>query len=957
MKKKTITFLDETARFLLQKYPGQLADCTVVFPNRRAGLFLRKYLSQRIKTPDWSPLTPGLEDFLLSFSPSKKADQLTLIFELFKAFRRHRQQVDYGFGSFYGIGEMLLHDLEEIDHHLVRPDQLFKYIKDDRQIAEDFYFLDTRHEAIIRAFWGDFFPDRSKFREQFMETWKLLLPVYKDFKKQLNAKRIGYIGMIYRELVEQISEQPLTNGGRPLIFAGFNALTPAEEFIIKHFVQACRADMLWDVDAYYMNNEQMEAGRFLRKYRKDPVLAATFPKDLPKGISTPRKIPVTGVSLEVGQAKLIGEEISRLLACGKAQQEDIVIVLPRDYMLFPILNSIPPEAARLNVTMGYPLKETPLFGLLESCIELQENVSVIFQTRVTFHHKQVIEILGHPYLHNRTNGIHAALITNIKRSNSIHILQEDVLQADSPLIRVIFRKVKGDENPAAYLLSIISALTQHAAERTELEWEFMYHFQQLLSRLHDLLNEQTLEVTFNTFKNLFRKISGNHRIPFSGEPAEGLQVMGVLETRNLDFKYVFVPNMNENIFPAPRQTGSFIPYRIRKAFDLPTFEYRDAIYAYLFYRLFQRSQNLSFYHNLYADFGLSGEVSRFIRQLEWESPHTIQYRKLNNPIKIQGPGPITIAKTGDIIYRLKMYTREGNRKLSPSALNVYLDCRLQFYFKYVLHLSQPDKPDHELTPRDFGNVLHRALELLYRDVLKGRSHKIIGQNDLFKLKNTVKGAIKKALHDQFKIKQGWKFEIKGRNLILAAVIEKYIQKILEMDEKYMPFEIKSLESDKEGDYGRLLPVKADDTTFHVNLKGIIDRVDQKNGMIRVIDYKSGKDGTEVKTIASVLDRNDEKRNKAGFQTLYYAWLYACKKGKDRPIVPGLFNIRELFADDFDFRLKLKGHPLVDARPYLPEFEHQFTQVLKDLYGMQQAFDQTDDRTKCRWCDFKGICRR
>ena len=949
-------FLEHVADHLLTHHHADLGECTVVFPNRRAGLFLKKYLSQRIEKPVWSPSAVSLEDFLLRFSTIKKTDTLNLVFELFDVFKSHQSSIE-GFESFYFWGEMLLRDFEEVDHYLIDPAQLFKYIKDDRQIAEDFYFLDEEHEAIIRKFWTEFFPTASKSQEQFVETWKVLLPVYEGFKDQLLEKEIGYTSLIYRELVDKVKKGSIEWSEKPLVFAGFNALTPAEESLIKYFVQHHNAEVLWDVDDYYMVDDQQEAGAFLRTYQEDTILGPTFPKELPSGFSDAKEVTATGVSLEVGQAKLIGEEVAKLIQSGEAQPEEIVIVLPQDYMLFPVLNSIPPEVDRLNVTMGYPLKETPLFGLLEACIDLQENIYITPEAWTTFYHKQVIDILSHPYLYEQNKKTHDEFISLIKRNNQVRVVQQDLHEVQSPFVHAIFKQVKSEESLSGYLLSIIEVLSQLSAERFGLEREFMYHFRQLLSRLSEILEQQSVEVDLKTFKSLFRKASRSMKIPFSGEPVEGLQVMGVLETRNLDFKYVFMLNMNEDIFPARPRQGSFIPYRIRKAFDLPTFELQDSIYSYLFCRLLHCSKKLQYYYNMYADFGLSGEISRFLRQLEWESPHDVHYKKLSNPIRVKESDPISIEKTDDIINRLKMYTEHGDKKLSPSALNVYLECRLQFYFKYVLRLFEPDELNDELAPRDFGNVMHKTLELLYEDVTKNKPYKIIEANDFFKLKSSVSGAIELAFRDHFKLKKKQKFEVKGRNVVMASIIEKYVNKVLEMDEAYAPFEIRSLENDASGNYSRLLKVEVDDRAFQVNLKGIIDRVDRKNGMVRVIDYKSGKDTTEMKNLESVLDRHNDRRNKAGFQTMYYAWLYAAKYGSDDKIVPGIFNIQELFVDDFDFRLKQTGRPVEDARPYLPEFEQRFTNLLKEIYGLSQPFDQTDNQAKCQWCDFKGICGR
>lgn len=955
------TFLSQVADHLIKHHSDHLGECTVVFPNRRAGLFLKKHLSQKVDKPVWSPTVVSLEDFLFRFSRIKKTDTLSLVFELFESFKEH-QPGSEGFESFYFWGEMLLRDFEEVDHYLVNPNQLFHHIKSDRQIAEDFYFLDEEQERLIQKFWQEFFPSASKSQEQFVETWRILAPVYESFKVRLEKKGVGYTSHIYRELVNRLAEDKIEVKGK-ILFAGFNALTPAEEVLVKHFVSEYQAEVLWDIDAYYLQDEVQEAGGFLRAYRKDGILGPSFPTEIENNINKAKEIEVTGVSLEVGQAKAIGERVSELVK-KQVPLEEIVIVLPQDYMLFPVLNAIPEEVDKLNVTMGYPLKETPLFGLLEAAIEVQEHLQLSAENGITFYHKPTLDVLSHPYLYKEEKGPLNKLIKEIKKKNQVRIFHNDILDLNSTVLNVIFRQLSETESLAGYLKSIVEALGQVVIERFGLEREYLYHFQQLLSRLQEILENQSAQVDLKTFKSLFRKATRSVKIPFSGEPVEGLQIMGVLETRNLDFKHVFMLNMNEDIFPAAQRNGSFVPYRIRKAFNLPTFEVQDAIFSYLFYRLFQRSEQLSFYYNMYADFGMSGEVSRFIRQLEQESELTIHRKKLSNSIQVKERFPISIEKTDDVLERLMIYTdkvaTKDRKRLSASALNTYFDCKLRFYFKYVLRLFSGDELEDELDARNFGNVLHMTLEFLYLDAIKDRPNRTIDQNDFFKIKNSVDGAIEKAFRKHFGMGDKRKFTLKDRNLVMADLIRKFVDEILKMDEAYAPFTIISLE--KEDNYEREFTIRPNDTRYNVRLGADIDRVDRKNEAVRVIDYKSGRDDKEIRSIGKVFDpapgtQWKKGRNKAGFQTLFYAWLYISKNGAQDAVIPGLFNMQELFQPEFDYRLSLEGEPLSDARPYLQEFESNLSELLSDIFGMEQPFDQTEDEAKCRWCDFKGICGR
>ncbi|WP_420315758.1 PD-(D/E)XK nuclease family protein [Ekhidna sp.] len=953
-------FLEQVANYLVKNYQDRLGEVILVFPNRRAGLFLKKYLSKKIDKPVWSPTTLSLEDFLFGFSKTKKSDPLTLIFELYESFKE-QQGNDEGFESFYFWGEMLLRDFEEVDHYLVNPNQLFKYVKDDRQLAEDFYFLDEKQEAIIKKFWQEFLPTSTKTQEQFVETWKILLPVYESFKDRIKKQEIGYTSHVYRELADDLNALNV-NEEKPIIFAGFNALTNAEEVLIKHFISNANAKILWDIDGYYLDDPKQEAGSFLRRYRKDSIFGPSFSEVLPEVIKENKEVSVTGVSLEIGQAKLIGEEIDKLLEKG-VRNDEIVVVLPQDYMLFPLLNALPDTVDKLNVTMGYPLKDTPLFGLLEAAIELQEHTNLSPENGLSFYHKPTLDILSHPYLYKEEKNPLDKLIGEIKKKNQIRVFQNDIQKVNSTVLNTIFRQVGEHESLTRYLEDVVIILGDLVVERFGLEREYLYHFQQLLSKLDEILEKQSVNIDIKTFKSLFRKTARSVKIPFSGEPVEGLQIMGVLETRNLDFKYVFMLNMNEDIFPSSQRAGSFIPYRIRKAFDLPTFETQDSIFAYLFYRLFQYASNLSFYYNMYADFGLSGEVSRFIRQVELESDLNIKRRKLSNSIEVKEIQPISIPTADGVLERLSIYTdavpEQDQRRLSASALNIYLDCKLKFYFRYVLRLFSGDEMSDDLDARHFGNALHKTLEYLYLDTMKEKGSRVIDANDFLRLEGSIDGAMEKAFKEEFGMRGRKRFEFKDRNVVMADIIRKFVKRVLEMDRAYVPFKIISLEA--EDKYERTLGVQVADRTINVKLGADIDRVDLKDERVRVLDFKTGRDLTEIGAIENLFNSETTGKSKdgrkAGYQTFFYAWLYASKYGPQKEIVPGLINIKQFFQPDFDYRLKTNGKVISDARPYLPVFEKEMQRLLEEIFSKNQNFDQTEDERKCLFCDFKGICGR
>ncbi len=947
------TFLSEVARSVYDTHQPDLNHVTVVFPNRRAGLFFQMYLSKMIDKPVWAPTILTLEEFVLEKSDLQVADPLTLIFELFKAFNTH-QTVPETFERFYFWGEMLMKDFEELDKYLVGPDQLFIGIRNQKELDEAFYFLDEKDKKTIQSFWASFLPDASPSQSAFLKTWEILSPVYHTLTKSLKEKGIAYTGLIYREVATQIKELAK---GETVVFAGFNALTKAEELIIKHYVKAHKATVHWDMDAYYFQDEKQEAGSFLRDYAKDPILKKTFPDKTPSYFKQNlKKINVTGVSLEVGQAKAIGELIKNKIVEKQFNPEQTIVVLPQEHLLFPLLNSLPEEVTKLNVTMGYPLKETPLYSLVESILHLQSTMRYEQNIFQNFYYQPVIEILSHPYIGQSFPEETGKLLETIRKSNKIMIAKEE-LEEENELFQMIFQGIKGGTAWCDYLVEILKQLYQNMDEVLGLEREYLYQFYQIFHRLKEILALHEVEtgIEVDTFIKLFRQVTRSIKIPFEGEPLEGLQIMGVLETRNLDFEHVIMLSMNEGSLPADAKSGSFIPYNIRKAFAIPTFEQQDAIYSYLFYRLIQRADQLDFYHNTTSEFGLNGEISRYIRQLDHESGFDITEKLLANNASIADPVPITIVKDNKVLRTLSGYLSDGRGRFSPSALNTYLDCKLKFYYRYIAKLYAPDDVQEEMDAAMFGNILHRAMEFIYDNLTKKRKpRKIVEPTDFFMLYSSIDDAIKVAFQDYYHLPSNRKLVLEGRNLVMFEVMQGFMKKVLEQDEKYAPFEIISLEGGSRQGYKIDFPL-ADGRK--VGLKGIIDRIDRKEGIVRVLDYKSGKDDRNIGSKEAFFDRESKKRNKAAMQTFYYAMLYINKHGDDETIKPGIFNMRELFQKDFNESLMDDELPLNDIRPYMEDFRKNLGVLLEEIYDQNDSFTQTEDTDKCKYCDYNGICRR
>ncbi len=949
------TFLDDII-IDLNKKKVDWKHTTLVFPNKRAGLFFRKYLSEHLKEPSLSPKIDSLEEFVLHFSDSVLSGQLGLVFDLFEVYRKINPGAE-SFDRFYYWGEMLLRDFEDIDQHLVDPRQIFRGVKDQKELEENFRFLDSGHIKVIQSFWSSFLPKTSDQQIQFLRLWEVLYQVYSEFKEKLKERNEGYKGMLYREVLSFLDLKVKTWNKGKLVFAGFNALTKVEKEIIKYFVNQEQASLYWDYDDYYLNDNLQEAGEFLRTYKADSSCAKSF-GDQPRDyfLKTTKEFKSVGVPLRIGQAKVTG----KLLAGEEGlNDEKTVVVLADEGMLFPVLNSVPPSVADINVTMGFPLKHTPLYSLLQALLELQQNLRPGKDDTTYFYYRHVLSLLRHPYIIEAYSEEVKEIGDKIETFNKVHVGSE-WLKDHHPFFGEIFIAIDEKTLPS-YVETILVKIVDQDTD--SLEKEYIHHFLQQLRRLSDLVADRKVKLKMSIFLKLFRQIMQNLKLPFSGEPLKGLQIMGILETRNLDFENVIILSMNEGSWPHENRSSSFIPYNIRKAFELPTFDQQESIYAYLFYRLMQRAKRVWFMYNTEEDFNLKGEISRYVRQLELESGYEVQHQLLTLPVNIVPPQPITIKKNSTVMEELKQYTTSAEnpkRLITPSALNIYLDCRLKFYFRYITKLYKPEEVKEEIDPGSFGNILHLTMELLYKNFTEEKGHNHIKEEDITELRKQLPDIVAHAFRKHYGLISDQDFKFEGRNIIARSIILKFANAILDKDTVYAPFDVIGLEVGEREGFVLELPVGLNTT---VALKGTIDRVDLKDNVIRVIDYKTGKDEKKAGDLASLFDRDDKKRNKAAMQVLYYALIFYHRYPEmDYAIMPGIFNSRELFSDEFDVKIKMandKGgySQIWDARPLLQEFESELSGLLREIFDQTEDFGQTEDVKKCRWCPYKGICHR
>ncbi len=944
-------FLKELAEKIHAQHSDDMGEVILVFPNKRAGLFFRKYLAEYLQAPAWSPNIISMEDFVGQYTSLQVADKFTLIIDLYHAYRKQVTK-DEGFEKFYFWGEMLLKDFDDVDKYLLNPKHLFTNLSKQKELDDTFDFLTPEQQQIILNFWSNFEISSSKEKASFQSLWEKLFKIYELFTNGLKAEGKAYAGMLYRELAEDL---PRIENSQQLVFAGFNALTTSEEAIITYCVEN-GAQVHWDVDAYYLDDKRQEAGTFFREYRAKTILGKTFSIESPDYIRSQakdRKVTLNGASLDVGQVKMLGNQLSAHIESPDFQPEKTVIVLPSEHLLFPVLNSIPESIKALNVTMGFPLNSTPLHSLLTSLLDLQQS-AIEKEGQLTFYYKPLLQVLRHPLISQYAPVEVRKYIEQIEQRNQTRVAITK--EQEGKLSSKLLVKSTSVLELLEYINQIIIMLfDQEDKEVDSLEKEYGYQFYTQLNRIKEVFFKDDLELSIPAFVKLFNQIMTSQRIPFSGEPLRGLQVMGVLETRNLDFDNVYILSVNEGMLPAPGSQHSFIPYNLRKAYGLPTYDQQDAMYSYLFYRLIQKAKNVHLYYNTVEEKG--GELSRFAQQLLRESDHQVERNVWSPQATINTVQPITIRKTPKVLKILSKYLvsdQASMKRLTPSALSIYLDCRLKFYYRYVAQIYEYDSIQTDIDPMVFGNILHHTMEILYlpykdQSITKDEKDAILGQ---------LGEAINQAFAKHFTNEEETLFLYEGKMIIAREIIHKYVRKIISLDMGYTPFRIVGLE-ESEG-YTLDLPIGDQHT---VALKGIIDRIDEKDGIIRVIDYKTGQDNKVFTSIESLFDREDEKRNKAAMQTFFYALLYANKHPETTTVVPGIFNSKEMFSKDFGYHLKLQGEkpsqktPVSNALPYLEEFRERLTNLLRELYATDTPFDQTDDVKKCEYCAYREICGR
>ena len=911
------SFLEYVAADLMAKYGTDLSHVAVVFPNKRASLFLNEHLARLAGKPLWSPAYITISELFRSHSTRKVADPIQLVCELYKCFTQCTG-IDETLDHFYGWGQLLLADFDDLDKNMAPADKVFANLRNIHEL-DDISYLSAEQKEIIRRFFSNFSEDHnSELKQRFLRLWSRMGDIYHTFNRRLASQQLAYEGALYRQVA---TDEDIQFHYDTYIFIGFNMLQQVEQTLFRRLKAEGRARFYWDFDDYYLGKN--EAGHYIAQYLSD------FPNELDNhdasiysSLSHPKQLSYISASTENIQARYISQWLDEgRIADGRRT----AIVLCDEALLPTAIHCLPEAVEKVNVTTGYPLNLTPAATLVSQLL----NLHVFGRSKITGRYQpRLLRILNqHPY---------APYL-------SIDTLPDDIL----PWLRDTIRQV-------AVSIQEPDALTQESLFRTYT----------LLNRVCELKASGGLDVDIITLQRLIMQIIQSTTIPFHGEPAEGIQVMGVLETRNLDFDHVLLLSCNEGNMPRGVNDTSFIPYSIRKAYGLTTVDHKVAIYAYYFHRLLQRASDVTIVYNNATNDGQTGEMSRFMLQLMVESGHPITFRSLKSGQTINLRMPHTLEKTEAVMQILRQRFSAEQGGISPTAISNYLRCPLRFFYRYVCNLIEPDDNEEDLIDnRIFGNIFHLAAQTIYERLktLTGNHVTTLAIDDLLKseveIEQAVDAAIKRELFQMKDLSRPMP-PLDGIQLINREVIIKYVRQLLETDRRLTPFTILGLEKKVSMPFEIM-----GDQSFQTIIGGYIDRLDQVTDpetgepRIRVVDYKTG--GYRLKALPDIEAIFDPQNIKDHSDYYQQAFLYShiVRRETTTPVSPALLFIQHAGADDYDPTLCLGKEPVRDIASVSDTFMQLLNNKMGEIFDPAQSLTPTDDRKRCDTCPYAAICGR
>ena len=966
------TFLEYVAEDIIGKYGTDLSRIAVVFPNKRAALFLNEHLARLAGQPVWSPAYITISDLFRQHTDLKPADPIKLICDIHKSFTKCTG-IDETLDHFYGWGQLLLADFDDIDKNMADADSIFCNLKDIHEL-DDISYLDDEQKEMLKRFFANFSDDiDSELKKRFLSLWSHFGDIYHDYNRRLTEQGIGYEGAIYRKVA---SEQTLHLKYDKYLFVGFNLLQKVERVLFSRLMKEGKAKFYWDFDEYYMpspshhltisppHHLNTSPSQHLTTSPSQHLNLSDFPNELDNtdpdiyaNMRRPKRIRFISSPTENAQARFAANwllENHRYRAGRKT-----AIVMCDESILLPIMHSLPPEADKVNITSGFPLAMTPVASLVMLLFDLYTLGLRKKGTALNPHYLK--KLMAHPYARH-LKGVHLS---------QVH--QEEVHQPNSPSQHL--NTSTPHHLTTSIILHHIATLIKQVGIATKpegdpLTQESVFRMYTILNRLATLADSGDLLVDNTTLRRLVSQLVSTSSIPFHGEPVIGVQIMGVLETRNIDFDNVLLLSCNEGNMPKGVNDSSFIPYSIRKAHGLTTIDNKVAIYSYYFHRLLQRAGDITIAYNNSTDNGHTGEMSRFMLQLLVESGQKIDHYSQtakNQPTPLM---PKAIEKDETALSKLEEMSR-----LSPSAINTYIRCKLAFYYQYIAHIKEPDSDPETIDNRMFGNIFHRAAYLIYKDITDHSPVIEKAHIQAYLSNRKLLASVVDRAFEEEECKTN-----NGLQIINREVIIEYITKLLKIDQQLCPFSILAMEEEAKvytqlsftipsggALKGGALVSSAPTKQYNLTIGGIIDRLDavtdKQTGKrrIRVVDYKTGnKPSSAIKSIEEVFDPKNiaSKHSNYFLQAILYSLIVSRSKewnAANDAVSPALLFIKQAATNDYDPTLCIDKHPISDVTVYEEEFLTKLKETVADMYSPNAAFTPTDDRKKCELCPYRMLC--
>jgi len=914
------TFLHQLAKVILEKHAKNLSDLVVVLPNKRAKVFLINEFKSLISQNVFAPDIIAIEDFVQEIAGIRSVDSIELLFEFYELYLSITEKDKEPFESFANWAKTVLQDFNEIDRYLLDPDKILKYLEDIKEIEH----------------WWEKVENKTELVEKHLAFWKKLPVYYHSFYQHLLTKNIGYQGLIYREAVNNLNHFTNGIGTKNYVFAGFNALNAAEEKIVQHLLAIDKAKIYWDIDQTLLKDTFHDAGLFIRRFQEEWPYYKTNPLEwISNDYSQSKNIQIIGTPKAIGQAKIVGKIIEQHQENQPENYlQNVALVLGEESLLLPVLYSLPATVDALNITMGFSSKNNPAQILVAKLFKMHTAALSRNATNYVLYYKDVLDILTHPLIEPFVNAY--ALVNRINQNNYTFIVHKKIAElhpSPNELFSLLFQKWDSSsvtvlENLSQILLIIKSNLS-FENEEEKITNAFVYSIFKVINKLISYFSSHKTIDSVETLYAIYKQIIDVAEVSFEGEPLNGLQIMGVLESRVLDFETVIITSVNEGKFPSGKSMNSFIPYDVKREYGLPTYKEKDAIYTYHFYHLLQRAKNIYLLYNSDSEGMDAGEKSRFITQLEVEKQdnHTLTHKIYNAEVPEIAHKSIVVPKSEKVMLRLREIAEKG---FSPSSLTNYIRNPIQFYFQRVLRISETDEVEENIAVNTLGTIIHGALEELYKPFI-GR---ILTVEDI----KSCLSKIDDEVLNQFKLvyKEG---EIKkGRNLLAFEVAKRNVLNFLKT-------ELESIE--KNGDSIQIISLETTyereliDTRlpFPVLIKGNVDRIELRNGKIRIVDYKTGKVDKNNVILKDWNGLTEDIKNDKIIQVLAYAFMYE-KESKGKEIEAGIISFKNLKTGflPFQFKPEKEATDVITAE-IMQNYLEQIVILLQEILNVDIPFEE------------------